>query len=233
MAKPGRWTARLVLLGVGAAALGIGAAVACSSGKPPSDHPSEGEPPASAAPSGSAGEFPIEEANVPSRPDPEALEELLAAAPTSRPAPTGPDGGTLVGSDSGKKGDAGTGPEPTGLEEVDAGRATLETGKVMVQPGLSNVAIERALRAQVYWRLVQKCRGPEGELLPPDTVTLVFTVRSDGTVDPASVGATANERRYDKAVECVVREFSAIPFRGPPASLGGDSRVISTLPSVD
>jgi hypothetical protein len=233
MGKPGRWSARLVLLGVGAAALAVGAAVACSGGRSSSDHSSAGEPTASAAPSGSAGELPVEESNVPAQPDPDALEELLAAAPTSRPAQTGPDGGTLVGSATGKKGDAGAEPEPSGLEEVDAGRAVLEAGKVMVQPGLSNVAIEHALRAQVYWRLVQKCRGPEGELLPPDTVTLVFTVRSDGTVDPASVGATANERRYDKAAECVVREFSAIPFRGPPASIGGDSRVISTLPSVD
>jgi hypothetical protein len=233
MGKHGRWPTSVVLLGVGIAAFSAAAAAACSGGKAPSDRPSTAEPPASAAPSGSAGASPVAEANVPSQPDPGALEELLAAAPTSRLAPTGPDGGTLIGSDTGKKGDAGGEPEPTGLEEVDAGRATLEAGKVMVQPGLSNVAIEHALRAQVYWPLVQKCRGPEGEFLPPDTVTLVFTVRSDGTVDPASVGATANARRYDKAAECVVREFSAIPFRGPPASLGGDSRVISTLPSVD
>jgi hypothetical protein len=175
----------------------------------------------------------IEDSRVPTTPDPRALDELLAAAPTARRVATGPDGGTLVGSDSGKPADAGAEPAPPEGEIVDAGRAVLEAGKVSVQPGLSNVAIERALRAQIYWSLVQKCRGPDGEVLPPDTVTLVFTVLSDGTVDPASVGATANERRYDKAAECMVREFSAIPFRGPPASVGGTSRVIATLPSVD
>jgi hypothetical protein len=217
-----------------AVALGVSLAPGCSTGdKGAPTLGSETEGAVTSSAGASSNDLPVENTSVPSQPDPQALEELLATVPTSRLAATGPDGGTLVGSDTGKTGDAGAGPESPRPEEVDAGRATLEAGKLLVQPGLSSVAIERALRAQVYWPLVQKCRGPEGEILPPDTVTLVFSVRSDGTVDPASVGATANERRYDGAAECVVREFSAIPFRGPPASFGGTSRVIATLPSVD
>jgi len=220
---------------VGAAVLGAGVALgcSCSAGRSADGGAPTEITPSGAAPSSLPSEPPVEQGKAPTQPDPGALDELLAAAPMDRPGPTGPDGGTLVGTSTGKRGDAGIAPEPSDVEEADAGRAVLEAGKVLVQPGLSSFAIERALRAQIYWPLVQKCRGPEGEMLPPDTVTLVFTVRSDGTVDPASVAATTEQRRYDKAAECMVREFSAIPFRGPPASVGGDSRVVATLPSVD
>ena len=44
---------------------------------------------------------------------------------------------------------------------------------------------------------------------------------------------TQPDKRYDRAAECVVREFSALPFSGPPATIGNTTRVISTLPSVD
>ncbi len=174
---------------------------------------------------------------TPTKADPVALAELLRAAPDKTPSPTGPDGGTLVGSE--------TEVEPTkgSPDEVAAGagttgpgqgpRAALRAGRMELRPQLSNVAIERAAREQIYWRLVQKCRDGKGEILPPDSITLVFTIRTDGSIDPASVGATAADKRYRAAAECVVREFSAIPFRGPEAALDQDTRVIATLPSVD
>jgi hypothetical protein len=109
----------------------------------------------------------------------------------------------------------------------------LQAGDLELQPGLSTPAMERAARAQFYWPLVQKCRAPDGSLLPPDSVTLKFTIRPDGTVDPASVRADAARAEFVAAAECMVREFSTLPFRASAAARGGTSRVTATLPSVD
>lgn len=169
---------------------------------------------------------------VPSEPDPDALEELLRAAPTRRLGSTGPDGGTLVGTDTDR-----TAAAPAKEAEPPAGppppEPQLRAGRMEIQPWISNPAIERTAREQLYWPLVQRCRDPEGAILPPEAITLVFTIRTDGSVDPASVAATANDERYEAAAECVVREFSALSFAGPPATIGNTTRVISTLPSVD
>ena len=164
---------------------------------------------------------------MPQRPNPGALGEILAHAPSARPRPTGPDGGTLVGT----------------VVEVDAGAPEVEppakrdkklrTGKLFVQPLLSSPAIERAAREQIYWTLHEKCPGPDGESLPPDAITLRFTIRHDGSVDPASVAANASEDRFSDAAACVLREFSALPFRGPAAGRNNTARVIVTWPSAD
>jgi len=51
---------------------------------------------------------PMAETHAPDQPDPQALVELLAATPSGRPPATGPDGKTLVGTETGFQGDAGS-----------------------------------------------------------------------------------------------------------------------------
>ncbi|MBW2455992.1 MAG: hypothetical protein JRI68_15855 [Deltaproteobacteria bacterium] len=109
----------------------------------------------------------------------------------------------------------------------------MQVGDPEVLPLLSSPAIERAARELIYWNLMQKCSGPNDEQPPPDVITLVFTIRSDGSVDPTSVSASASDKRYEETAACVVREFSASPFRGPPATLRSSARIIVTWPSVD
>ncbi len=174
---------------------------------------------------------PVAETRPPEQPDPQALAELLAATPSARPPSTGPDGGTLVGTETGTTGDAGA-PAPLSLPSRGA-RIGMAVGEPEVLPLLSSPAIERAARELIYWNLMKKCRGPEDEEPPPDVITLMFTIRSDGSVDPASVGASATDKRYEGTAECVVREFSASPFRGPAATIRSSARIIVTWPSVD
>jgi hypothetical protein len=105
-------------------------------------------------------------------------------------------------------------------------------GRPRYQPLLSNPAIERAARAQIYWRL-RSCATASGDLPPPETIALSFTLRPDGTVDPATVGAKALEGDLEEVAECVARTFAATPFRGPAAAHGTSPSVIVLWPSVD
>jgi hypothetical protein len=175
-----------------------------------------------------ATQAPVAETPVAQNPDPGALAELLSMVPSSRPPPTAADGGTLVGSDSGK-----TAGEDEPAPSVSARRGRIKAGVPVFQPDLSSPAIERTAREQIYWKLNEKCRGADGKSLPPDSITLVFTIRTDGTVDPASVAASADDEIHEAAAECVLREFSASPFRGPSATLLTSVRVIITWPSAD
>ncbi len=173
---------------------------------------------------------PLAETQAPDQPDPQALAELIAATPSGHPPVTGPKGGTLVGTETGLEGDAGGPPPVTPARAMGIG---MQVGVPEVMPLLSSPAIERAARELIYWNLMKKCRGPEDEAPPPDVITLVFTIRSDGSVDPTSVSASASDKRYDETAACVVREFSASPFRGPPATIRASARIIVTWPSVD
>ncbi len=164
---------------------------------------------------------------VAKRADRSALQELLARVPKKRPAPTGPDGGTLVGSDTGVAAAASV------SASASPPKPRAYMGGIEIQPLLSSPAIERAAREQIYWNLMRKCRGPDGQAPPPDAITLLFTIRGDGSVAPASVGATASDKRYEQTAECVVREFSASPFRGPAATRWVSAPIIVTWPSVD
>lgn len=166
--------------------------------------------------------------------DPSALAELVAQSPKQVLEPTGPDGATLVGTDTKvpRAEAAASAAVPTQLG-TDHRVGMLTAGDIEIQPLLSTPAIERAARAQIYWPLRQKCAGPDGQPPPPDAVTLTFSIRSDGTVDPASVTAEAGDKRFEPTADCVLREFSALPFRGPGAVLGSSARVIITWPSVD
>lgn len=165
---------------------------------------------------------------APDRADPGALAELLKAAPAPEPLrPTDPEGGTRVGTD--------TGLEPTEPPLVPPRPAapSLHAGQLELQPLLSTPAIERAARAQIYWRLAQQCHGPDGAPLPPDAIRVSFHIRADGSVDPGSLSASATDVKYQAVTECVVRELSASAFRGPEATLHSSADVIMTWPSVD
>lgn len=160
-------------------------------------------------------------------PDPMALAELMDRVPSAqRLGPTGPDGGTLIGSDSGVEGDE--------LPEVPpaASHGRLRVGRPDFQPLVSNAAIERAARAQIYWHL-RKCTTPTGEQPPAESIVLSFHLRPDGSADPATVSAEAENAKLDSVAECVERTFAGIAFRGPAASLGTSPRVIIAWPSVD
>lgn len=160
-------------------------------------------------------------------PDPAALAELVDHSPSARrPRPTAPDGGTLVGTDSGVEGE-----ELPSVPPMPS-PPRLRVGRPRYQPLLSNPAIERAARAQIYWQL-RKCTGPGDALPPPESIALSFTLRPDGSVDPATVGATTDDEKLDSVAECVVRTFSSIPFRGPAAARGTSPSVVVLWPSVD
>jgi outer membrane biosynthesis protein TonB len=166
---------------------------------------------------------------VPTATSPAALQELLAAVPSAHPPTTGSEGSTRVGSETGEKPGASAAASAPGRTK----RGRLKAGEMSLQPLLSSPAIERAAREQIYWPLAQKCKGPDGKPPPPDSILLKFTIRGDGTVHPASVEASSEDPRLEATAECVLREFSALPFRGPPAGRQSDARVIMTWPSVD
>ena len=162
---------------------------------------------------------------APTTPDPAALDALIDAVPGEVPPPTRRDGQTSVGTDTGVPGEELPTPASTGAPRVVG-------GAVQIQPQLSSPAIEQQARAQIYWGL-RECKGPGGRPPPPESITLAFTLREDGTVDPASVIATAEDERLQGTAECVLRAFSATPFEGPVATRRTPARIRITWPSVD
>ncbi len=160
-------------------------------------------------------------------PSPVALAELLDHVPSAGATlATAPDGGTLVGTDSGTPGD-----EPPRSPEPPKPRR-LRLGEPRYQPLLSNPAIERAARAQIYWPL-RVCTDDKGALPAPESITLSFTLRPDGTVDPATVSAKPKRAELDAVADCVIRTFSSLAFRGPTAALGSSPNIVILWPSVD
>jgi hypothetical protein len=164
---------------------------------------------------------------VADQPNPRALAQIVAAAPEGHPSPTGPDGGTLVGTDTGVDGGAPVLRAPADAHEP--GRS----GPVRVEPLVSSPALERAARAQVYWALAQKCTTTDGKLPPPESIFLSFTIGSDGSVDPTSISVTSEDPSLATVVDCVLREFAATPFTVPAARGGARSTVLVAWPSVD
>lgn len=161
--------------------------------------------------------------------DPSALDEIVRAAPHERPAPT-LDGGTLVGTD--------TGAPPSDDKESarpkdDSARPSVAVGRPVVQPVMSNPAIERAARAGLYFQLVTRCKDPEGKILPPDSIRIKFGLDADGLIDPSSVVVTAIDKRFQDAATCMRRELSTSAFRGPAGARGQAATIDATVPSVD
>ena len=169
------------------------------------------------------------EVEAPTTPDPGALDRILSKVPSARPVRTGPDGGTRVGSETGEGGDEL--PRP-GNETSRPRHADVQAGPIEIQPQISSPSLERAAREQIYWQL-RACVDAEGKPPPPESIVLAFTIRADGSVDPASVSASAEDKALEPVAECVLREFSSLPFRGPFAARRTSSRVLITWPSVD
>ena len=164
---------------------------------------------------------------VPTTPVPAALAELLQQVPRKSPPSTGPDGGTTIGSDTGVVASS----KP--LTSARARRQLrLRAGSIKFQRPVSSPAVEHALRETTYWNLAKKCTGPDGHMPPPDAITMEFTIRSDGTIDPGSIRARASDDRYRTAAECAVSELGTAHFHGPVASRQRNTRVRATWPST-
>jgi hypothetical protein len=181
-----------------------------------------------APPAGDAGggELP-----VPTKADPAALDEILAAA-ASRGAAAPPPRGGLVGTDTKVPGEAGAAGGAS--QTADTPRSSkIHVGKVIVEPGMSTPSVERSARAQVYWPLVQRCRDREGAILPPEVVHLAFQLDRDGYVVPATIRAAPKDPRFADAARCMARELSITTFRAPAAARGLPQDVFMDVPSVD
>lgn len=163
--------------------------------------------------------------------DPQALADMLNEVPKTAPAPTDPDGGTLIGSDTGAATTAS--PITTSEPPVRSKKGTVQLGTVAVQTDMASPAIERESRAQLYFPLVTKCRDKAGKILPPDAILLEFTIDVDGYIVPQNIAATATDPAHKAAAECMRRELSGLPFRGPPGARGQTAQVKMTVPSVD
>jgi len=163
--------------------------------------------------------------------DPLALADLLRAVPTTAPAATDPDGGTLIGSETGAPATAA----PVTVEEAPqrTKKSTVQLGAVAVQSEMASPAIEREARAQLYFPLVTRCRDAQGKILPPDAILLEFTINDDGYIVPQNVSATAQSPVHRAAADCMRRELLGLPFRGPAGARGQQAQVKMTVPSVD
>ena len=169
----------------------------------------------------------------PATASPEALDELLAATPKSTGGATGADGGTRVGSDTGKpQGDATDEPSAA-APQAPPRKAEVGVGTPRMAPEVASPAVERDGRAQLYWSLTQRCRGKDGKILPPEVVTLHFTLDPDGVILPATIQALPSAPQYAEAAQCMLRELAASKFRASASSRGVAARVTATVPSVD
>ncbi|UQA59409.1 hypothetical protein [Polyangium aurulentum] len=172
-------------------------------------------------------------AQISTTPDKAALDEILAAAPRLAARPTGPDGGTLVGTST----DAGAEPAdvaaPAPMPNAPVAEPVVEEGKPEVQPGLPSSSIERAARAQLYYPLVTRCKDRDGKILPPDSIELRFRIDADGYVVPSSISAIAIDPRHEDAAHCMRRELGLVTFRAPASARGVGTWVNATVPSVD
>jgi len=167
---------------------------------------------------------------VPSPPNPEALSEILAHVPKTEHDSTGADGASLIGSDTKRpEDDSAAEPVAIGLGP----QAVVKLGTAKKQPSLSSAGIERALRAGLYHELVQRCRAPDGALLPPEVIKLQFTVAADGTIAPSTIVATAASLEHRDAASCMRRALGAVSFRGPSSARGQTTDVTALVPSVD
>ena len=162
--------------------------------------------------------------------DPAALDEIVAAAPKVELRPTGADGGTALGGETGLPEGPALPPE---APSAPARKPRVTVGEPSVQPGMASSSIERAARAQIYWNLVQRCRDRQGNILPHDTIRLRFGFDRDGHIDRSSIIATPIDARFVEAAHCMQRELSKATFRAPAATRGQPGSVDATVPSVD
>lgn len=98
---------------------------------------------------------------------------------------------------------------------------------------ISNVGIEKDLRATLYYALVDQCRDEDGEILPADAVEIEFRVDATGTLDRSSVRATAAHPEHDAAARCMVRVIRTADARFSAVRLDEPTLVTAKVPSVD
>ena len=170
-------------------------------------------------------------------PEPGVLDEIVAASPKALPKNTGPDGGTLVGTETKDEQAADaevalSSKEPSAASVRSDKPALVKGGNVEMQE-LPAHAIERATRAQLYYPLVMRCRDVDGKILPPEAIVLRFKTDEDGSIAPSSISAVAVDPRHESAANCMRRELSAAPFRAPATARGVATHVSATIPSVD
>lgn len=172
--------------------------------------------------------------------DPTAVDELLAAVPKTLPASTDPDGGTLIGTDTGEREDSRRSarrepadPEPAKAPREPQKKSLVSLGAVSIQESMANPSLERAARAELYWPLVQRCRDKEGKILPPDAILVLFHINVDGYIIGSSIVASPSKPIYEDAAHCMRRELLSATFRAPPAARGMQVNVTMTVPSVD
>jgi hypothetical protein len=174
--------------------------------------------------------------------DPAALDEILAAVPKGAAPTTGPDGTSVVGTDTKlKPGDRDAEEEPKEpvttispapkVSPAEGGKVSF--GPLSVQGEMASATLEREARAQLYWALVQRCRDKDGSILPPDVVTILFRIDEDGYIIGSSINATPSKPIYDDAAHCMRRELSGATFRAPPGTRDLLTHVKMTVPSVD
>jgi hypothetical protein len=164
--------------------------------------------------------------------EPAALAEIVAAAEAVAPRPPS-SAGTKIGTSTGAPEPEPQAPAPAAPAEPP--RPRVEIGVPSLPHEMATPAIEKAARAQLYWDLVQRCRDPEGRILPPDAIELSFNLDGDGTLVVTTIVAEATDPRYDEAAACMRRELSlaGATFRAPAGGRGSATRVNATVPSVD
>lgn len=156
--------------------------------------------------------------------DPDARDKMIARIPAN---PAAPD--SLVGTETGVDlPDGGTTDTfPPKKKRTDKHVLRLD---IVERPSAST---EKMLRASVYYPLVQHCRGPDGEILPGESIELKFMIDGNGHIEPTSVIASAKEPRFQPASECMVRELIAAPFRAPTVAHGATTKVTALVPPID
>jgi len=135
-------------------ALFVAAAAACSRPDPPADAApaatgsaalapwSRNAAPAVSAPTGDAGPAVVQTAS------PDALNEILAAAPAEHPAPTGEDGGTKIATSTGVR-RAEPSAEPLAPEAAPPKKPQVGIGTILI---LWQVALRTWIQGGVVWR---------------------------------------------------------------------------------
>lgn len=154
-----------------------------------------------------------------------ARKEILAHVPKETPASSAK---SLLGTDTEEPpADAGEAQAPKASAHVES-HVSLVT-----RPARSAPALEKLLRATVYFDLVNRCKDAKGALLPPEAVLLGFELDASGKIVEGTITAKAKAPEHEGAAECMIRELAASSFRAPPATRGESTTVSMPVPSVD
>ncbi len=164
------------------------------------------------------------------RPIEAARRELLARVPSALP-PTG-DSSSLLGTDTHEPLVDG-GEAETSAAPKDGGAKMESHVSMVARPGRPGAAVEKLLRATVYFDLVNRCRDKSGAILPPEAIVLGFEVDANGAIIDGTIQAAPKDPSHEAAAECMIRELTASSFRAPPATKGESTTVTMPVPSVD